>query len=339
MAATVSCGGTWPDGSYSLRGNVVIWSGEDDPRDTLIPRLIAYGADLSRIHFVEAVLEDGKPRAFDPARDIEALRTAVQKAGNVVLLIVDPIVSAVSGDSHKNSETRAALQPLVNLATDVAAALLGVTHFTKNSSGREPIERITGSIAFAAMPRVIMIAGKEHAKPGAEPRRILARAKSNIGPDDGGFSYRLTQIPMPGDERITASIAEWGEQLDGSARDILATIEDTGDEHGGAAEREAEEFLQDVLSTGPILAKEVLRQAKEAGVSERTLKRAKANLCVRSDRSHEPGVSAHWTWSLPQGCQESGKSAKNAKNTVLEKVGTLAGTLASEPLEMEDEPL
>ena len=86
---------------------------------------------------------------------------------------------------------------------------------------------------------------------------------------------------MPGDERITASIAEWGEQLDGSARDILATIEDSGDEHGGAAEREAEEFLQDVLSTGPILAKEVLRQAKEAGVSERTLKRAKANLDVR----------------------------------------------------------
>ena len=94
-----------------------------------------------------------------------------------------------------------------------------------------------------------------------------------------------------------------------------------------------------MLSTGPILMKEVLRQAKEAGVSERTLKRAKANLSVRSDRLHQPGASAHWTWRLSQGCQENGKSAKDAKNTVLEKVGTLAGTLASEPLEMEDEPL
>ena len=68
---------------------------------------------------------------------------------------------------------------------------------------------------------------------------------------------------MPGDERITASIAEWGEQLEGSAREILATIEASGDEHGGAAEREAEEFLQDVLSTGPILAKEICGRLKK----------------------------------------------------------------------------
>jgi putative DNA primase/helicase len=332
MAATVSRGGYWPDDYTATRGSVVIWSGEDDPKDTLIPRLIACEADLERIFFVEDVLEDGKPRAFNPARDIEGLRAAIQKAGNVVLLIVDPIVSAVSGDSRKNSETRAALQPLVNLAAEIGAALVGVTHFSKGSNGREPIERITGSIAFAALPRIIMIAAKEPSnEEGTECRRILARAKSNIGPDEGGFAYRLKQVPMPGDDRITASIAEWGEMIEGSARDMLAVAEAADDEDGGTAFREAEEFLADVLAPGPVLAKEVQRQAKEAGVSDRTLKRAKAKLKVRSRRSAEPGASAHWTWERPQG----GNSAKDAKKTGVERVGTLAGTLP----EMDDEPL
>ena len=77
------------------------------------------------------------------------------------MIIVDPIVSAVSGDSHKNGETRRALQPLVDLASDVNAALIGITHFSKGTSGRDPLERITGSIAFGALARVVMVAAKE----------------------------------------------------------------------------------------------------------------------------------------------------------------------------------
>ena len=45
LAATVSTGGMWPDGTQCEPGNVLIWSGEDDPADTLLPRLIAAGAD------------------------------------------------------------------------------------------------------------------------------------------------------------------------------------------------------------------------------------------------------------------------------------------------------
>ena len=52
LVASVRRGGLWPDGSRCpAQGRVVIWSGEDDPADTLIPRLIAAGADLSRVSF------------------------------------------------------------------------------------------------------------------------------------------------------------------------------------------------------------------------------------------------------------------------------------------------
>lgn len=35
IGATVTQGGIWPDGTVAEAGNIVIWSGEDDPRDTL----------------------------------------------------------------------------------------------------------------------------------------------------------------------------------------------------------------------------------------------------------------------------------------------------------------
>jgi putative DNA primase/helicase len=115
-------------------------------------------------------------------------------------------------------------------------------------------------------------------------------------------------VLLPADP-IEASLAEWMGVIDGSARDILAAAECDEEEGGGAALREAEDFLADVLSVGPILAKEVQRQAKEAAISDRTLKRAKARLGIASRRSVEPGASAHWAWEMPNQV----KGAKDAK--------------------------
>ena len=73
MAATITTGGRWPDNSKSPLGDVLIWSGEDDPSDTLLPRLIASGADSSRVHFIHAIRERGEERLFDPSKDTPVL--------------------------------------------------------------------------------------------------------------------------------------------------------------------------------------------------------------------------------------------------------------------------
>jgi hypothetical protein len=115
MAGTVSAGRRWPDGTEATKGKVIIWSGEDDPADTLVPRLEASGADLSRIFFAGEMSCGKERRDFDPAKDITALQAAIETAGGASLIIVDPIVSATAADSHKNSETRRGLQPLVDM--------------------------------------------------------------------------------------------------------------------------------------------------------------------------------------------------------------------------------
>jgi putative DNA primase/helicase len=139
LMAAITNAGRWPDGSEcTLPGNCVIWSGEDAPEDTLVPRLLAAGADLSRIHIVQGVAEDGRVRAFDPATDTDALADAVQSIGHVRLVLVDPVSVAVAGDSHRNSETRRGLQPLVDLASNTGACLLGISHLSKTNNGGDP---------------------------------------------------------------------------------------------------------------------------------------------------------------------------------------------------------
>jgi len=159
-----------------------------------------------------------------PARDIEPLRDAIKQSGGADLLIVDPVVSAVAGDSHKNSETRRALQPLVDLASGLGAALIGVTHFSKGTTGRDPVERLTGSLAFGAIARVVMVAAKKQPGPdGAEPERILSRAKSNIGADTGGIAYALCQSePAHG---VSATSIRWLDPIEWTAREILGAAE------------------------------------------------------------------------------------------------------------------
>jgi RecA-family ATPase len=107
FAAAVTTGGRWPDGTMATKGNVIIWSGEDDPADTLVPRLAASGADLTRVFFVEDVVEGKERRPFNPAKDIGPLKRAIEAAGGAVLIVVDPIVSAVAGDSHKERRNSA----------------------------------------------------------------------------------------------------------------------------------------------------------------------------------------------------------------------------------------
>jgi putative DNA primase/helicase len=135
LVATISQGGRFPDGTRAPVGNVLIWSGEDSAKDTLVPRLLAAGAEMSRVHFIGDVKHGDETRGFDPATDIKPMADAATRIGNIALLVVDPVVNAVAGDSHKNGEVRRALQPLVELAEKLGCAVLGITHFSKGTGG------------------------------------------------------------------------------------------------------------------------------------------------------------------------------------------------------------
>ncbi len=290
-AATVSLGGVWPDGVRCDQGNILVWSGEDDAADTLLPRLMANGADRDRCYFVEATRENGEPRPFDPAADMSQLLAAVERIGGIRLLIVDPVVSAVSGDSHKNAEVRKSLQPLVDLAKVCNCAVLGITHFSKGTGGSDPTMRVVGSVAFSAVARVVMVAAKVKSEDGKESR-ILARSKSNIGPDEGGFEYSIDQVePLPG---IHASRVGWGAALEGNARDLLAEPEKGAeDDHSDDA---ADLLRAELIADGWTPADTACKPLRDAGFSKKQIWAASKRVGVIRKKG---GVKDGWYWRLP----------------------------------------
>ncbi|MEA3278574.1 MAG: AAA family ATPase [Pseudomonadota bacterium] len=295
LAATVTTGGRWPDGTRAEPGHVLLWSGEDDPKDTLVPRLIASGADLPRVHFVVSVTDEDGPRAFDPAEDAELLGDhAAQMDPAPSLLIVDPIVSAVAGDSHKNAEVRRALQPLVDLAMTRRCAVLGISHFSKGTMGRDPVERVTGSLAFGALARVVLAAAKLPEEDGGG--RMLARAKNNIGCDTGGFQYDLETVELGAFPGVETTRVLWGEALDGTARELLSKAETFADPDEQSLLDDAKGFLRSMLADGPVPSKQIKREADEAGHAWATIRRAKDALGIEA---HKEGMKGPWKWAPP----------------------------------------
>lgn len=318
LAATVTTGGRWPDGTHSQKGNVVIWSGEDDPADTLVPRLALSGADLSRVYFINDVFDGNGRRSFDPARDMEPLRRKLAEIGDVRLLIVDPIVSAVMGDSHKNAEVRRSLQPLVDLASAMRCALIGITHFSKGTGGRDPVERLTGSLAFGALARVVLVAAKNQEE-GDDGRtvRIFLRAKSNIGPDDGGFEYDLQQGELETHPGVFSSSISWGNAIEGGARELLATADAVGDDGEGGTLADAKSFLTDLLADGALPTKALKADADGAGYSWATIRRA---LKAIGAEAQKDGMRGGWQWSISRSRSTNTEEAQQKELSTFREV-------------------
>jgi putative DNA primase/helicase len=272
LASTITTGGRFPDGSLSPVGSILIWSGEDSPADTLVPRLMAAGADLSKVHFVGETTANHELRSFDPATDMQPLLIKASSIPDLALLIIDPIVNAVAGDSHKNGEVRRALQPVVEFGERLNCAVLGITHFSKGGQGKDPLERVTGSLAFGALARIVLATAK--IVNGDNIKRIVCRAKSNIGIDTGGFEYDLQQKEV--DAGIFSSYALWGDSVDGSASELLAEPDsrETGSDNQSALD-DAKAFLTLLLADGELSQKQIKEDAIGASHAWRTVERAK----------------------------------------------------------------
>ncbi len=310
IAAVITAGGRWPDGSASRKkGNVLIWSSEDVADDTLVPRLIASGADLTRCHFIEGITQAGESVPFDPSQDIVELHRAAEAMGGVSLLLIDPIVSAVAGDMHRANDVRRSLQAVVDFAEAHDCAVIGITHFAKGGAGKAPQDRVIGSQAFGALARMVLVTAKEE----DSSRRVLARAKSNIAQDDGGVAYTIDLKTLDGG--IAATHAVWDGIIEGTAREILGEVET--DENGdGDARDELKQMLTDTLSDagGSMPAKALQVEVRDAGHSWDTAKRVKKELGIESKKL---GLGGAWVWSLPKKGEESAKGAEECTQTPL----------------------
>lgn len=286
LASQVSNGSKWPDTDInSPQGNAIILSAEDDPSDTIKPRLMAIGADLKQCHCIQSA-KQGNKKSFCLDKDLERLEKLMNKIGNVKLIIIDPL-SAYLGkvDSHRDSEIRAVLSVLSDVASKSNTAIILISHLNKGEK-TSPINRVIGSIGAPAASRAVYMVMKDTEKP--ETRYILP-VKNNIGNDKDGFSYHIEGVDLELGIETSRIIFDEG-LID--AHKILLGIE----QNDYKTSTVAGDFLLDILKDGAVLKSIIDEEAEGAGISKSALMRAKKKLYIKHKKL---GYKEGWEWSLP----------------------------------------
>ena len=287
--------GTLPGGRDGKPSRVMFATSEDAWEFTMVPRLLAAGADLAMIGRVQ-VEDDGIITGLTTPVDVPELAAYIG-SHDVAMLVLDPLTSVMDGriDAHRDREVRKALEPLGTLAAGTGAAVLGLVHLGKGI-GSDPVNLILGSRAFSAVARVALVAARD---PDDEASNVLSVEKSNLGRIDvPGLTYRIDGAEIATDEGMAgAGLLVWTGETDRRVRDIMA---DEGDEK--ATRDEAARWLADYLTDcgGEAAAREVKAAARSAGFAERTLDRARTRAGVTTGRNGF-GKGAVYVWRLDPG--------------------------------------
>lgn len=306
MIARCTSGKPMPDGSDGVDGGAVLMALEDGLADTVVPRLEAAGGDKTRVVALQNVPDSKGNLRFPTIQDVEHISRACREV-DAKIVVIDPLMGYLGdANAHKDQDIRGAMAPLVRMAEKENVAVLVIRHLNK-AAGSQSMYRGGGSIGIIGLARVGLLIAKD---PGDENKRILAGIKSNLAPLPESLSYTVEGF---GDIPRIA----WGGVVNHTADDLLAIPKQN---EGAPALNEAKEFLLEVLTDGPMEGSEIEGQAKKAGISKKTLWRAKKSLGVKSKKI---AFDSPWFWRLPS---DDGHGAPKMANPKDDHIGNVMAT-------------
>jgi putative DNA primase/helicase len=299
IAARISTGRAWPDGTPAPQGRVWLLTGEDDPADTIVPRLMVANADLDYIGLADSVeTVYGERRRFDLSLDAEVL---VERAAldGVVALIIDPLSSYLGKETNswRDSDMRRVLDPLAEAAARHGVAVILVAHLTK-ASGNKALYRFQGSIATTAAARFGFLVANH---PDDRELRVFAAVKTNLHRLPASLTFRVVAVHLDAiDDEV--GCVQWVGSVALTADELLGPKEES------RALDHAKEFLL-AYAAGPTYSEIVKAAAKDAGIGTNTLWQAKGELGIKA---HKDGIG-RWMWDLPGA--NSDRDASNSSDT------------------------
>lgn len=267
-------------------GNVLLLFPEDSNAKVTKPIMRKMGADMKRVK----VLSGSSLLTGEFAEDIE--REIVD--WDVKLLGLDPIIAFLDGkmDMHKQNQVRASLSRLVEIIERRNIAGVFVAHLNKSTMGKG-IHRVAGSIDFVAIVRSVLLAVSD---PDDHDLRGLVHEKCNWGPVGKTLGYTVDdgEFRWTGDSELTSE----------------RSMEQPVKVETASQKAAAKEWLADYLMQGPVGSLQVFKDAKDAGFSGSTLRRAKSELGVKPIRnSTGRDGSGDWAWELVKIAPEIAPSA------------------------------
>jgi hypothetical protein len=260
VASSITSGKPFPDGTRSRKGKVGILCNPEDSFDTdWLPRLIAAGANPANV--------DGRHNM-----NFKNLSKYITSMGaGVEAIFIDPIVGMMGGAFMHDLGARKMMDRLNAISRQHDIAIIGLVHTNKQGqmSGSKTVLNI-GRTAYEVCPF-------------DNRNSILKNSKANHGPAHRGLKFRITPTMVQGIPTVYAKFERrWFEM-------------DRDDQLGGGRITEAIEFLLLELNGRALPVRVIKEQARDAGLSWRTIERAKGRLRIKA----ECVAQRMWFWSMP----------------------------------------
>ena len=304
IVARITRGELWPCGEGQAPvGNVIMLSAEDDIADTIVPRLIAAGADINRVTILKMVHEANTDRMFSLITDLNALRQKMVEIGNVKMIVIDPVTAYLGVgkvDSFRATDVRAVLSPLKDLAEELRVSVLGIMHFNKKIDVTNVLLRISDSLAYGAASRHVYAIVNDP----DNFRRLFVKGKNNLARfEQPTLAFGIDEREVGTDKRtgnpIRRPYVVWhDEPVDITA---VEAMQAAAESKSPSARGDARQFLEQLLSAGPMDAEETQDAAKAHGITPATLRRAQKDLGVISkcDGPVNDKGRRTWRWHPP----------------------------------------
>lgn len=284
--------GTLP-GELHGHPRTVIYVNSEDARDiTIVPRLVAAGADLDRVVFLDAIGQAGQESPLVLPLDTPRLEAEIRDL-DAALVVLDAATSVIDGslDGDRDRQMRQGLEPISQLAARTSVSVLGIVHFGKRESG-DTGKLILGSIAWSQVARSVLAVARDD----ETGQLVVSATKANLAPGDAAsLAAQLVPTTIDTDEGPTSvGRIEWIGETHQRAQELLAGPVDP--EERGQLD-EAVQWLRGHLadSGGSAMAGDVIKAAKADGIAERTLQRARKKAGLGCGKRGK-----HWSWWLPE---------------------------------------
>lgn len=305
LAARVSSFKSFPDVEkdgqgrprHTIGGHVILLAAEDDYARVIVPRLVAAGATLRNIAYIEKVeikqgarrdarmfaldedlkkLEEAISSPFAPSqkkkRNLEEVLTSPpsyseKEKRNVDLIIIDPISSYFGrGSMYKAQDIRNVFNRLTDLCEKHRIAVVAVEHFSKRTDVGA-IHKLGGSVAITAAARAVFMFAKVSDEEG---QYVMHFVKGNFSKHKVGLRYtiedkKIDTLPDP------IPFIKWGAADAGTADDVLTAERGFGE---GRKRDKCIEWLKEILADGEKPSRDVYQEGEAAGYSGDTIKRA-----------------------------------------------------------------
>lgn len=283
----------WPDDAPNPEASeAFILSAEDNPEDTIKPRLVAAGADVSKVHLIDKVklTQNAKQseRDFALDTDLSLLAQKLEANPRVTLVVIDPITSYLGrANMNREQELRAVLVPIKNLCEKYNVTVICIAHFNKRSDV-DALNKVSGAVAMTGVVRIVWGFVESNEKPG---EYLMLRVKGNITKKRSGLRYQISERAVDGLSK-PAPYVDWQK---GEFTETVDSVINTDRNPKEKVSARAERFLRDYLADGKLHpSKDIEAAANKEGIKRGALFQAKEALHIKAEKPR--GI---WCWVMP----------------------------------------